>query len=45
MLLRGKGYLRMQYTPPNMPTLEHAARIFTSTCESAVAGLGADISL
>ena len=45
MLLRGKGYLRMQYTPADMPTLEHAARIFTSTCESAVAGLGTDISL
>ena len=45
MLLRGKGYLRMQYTPADMPTLEHAARIFVRACESAVAGLGADISL
>ena len=45
MLLRGKGYLRMQYTPANMPTLEHAARIFIATCESAVASLGTDISL
>lgn len=45
MLLRGKAYLRMQYTPANMPTLEHAAIIFTSACESALAGLPTDISL
>jgi len=45
MLLRGKAYLRMQYTPANMPTLEHAAIIFTSACESALAGLTTDIPL
>lgn len=45
MLLRGKAYLRMQYTPADMPTLEHAALLFTSACESAVAGLSTDISL
>ncbi|WP_421955145.1 hypothetical protein [Polaromonas sp.] len=45
MLLRGKGYLRMQYTPANIPTLEHAALVFTSSCESAIAGLTTDISL
>ena len=45
MLLRGKGYLRMQYTPADMPTLDHATKIFTSSCESALQGLGADISL
>lgn len=39
MLLRGKAYLRMQYTPADMPTLEHAALIFTSACESAITGL------
>ena len=43
MILRGKAYLRMQYTPADMPTLEHAAQIFTYACESAVSGLGADI--
>lgn len=43
MLLRGKAYLRMQYTPADMPTLEHAAQIFTYACESAASGLGADI--
>ena len=43
MLLRGKAYLRMQYTPADMPTLEHAAQIFTSACESAASGLAADI--
>ena len=45
MLLRGKAYLRMQYTPADMPTLEHAAQIFTSACESAVSGLSTDIAL
>ena len=44
MLLRGKGYLRMQYTPADVPTLEHAALIFTSACESAISGLAADRS-
>ena len=45
MLLRGKAYLRMQYTPIDIPTLAHAAMIFTSACESAVGSLGTDISL
>ena len=45
MLLRGKGFLRMQYTPADMPTLEHAALIFTSACESAISGLAPDIAL
>lgn len=45
MLLRGKAYLRMQYTPADMPTLQHAAQIFTSACESAVSGLATDIAL
>lgn len=45
MLLRGKAYLRMQYTPADMPTLEHAAAVFTSACESAIAGLSTDIAL
>ena len=43
MILRGKTYLRMQYTPADMPTLEHAAKIFIHACESSVSGLTADI--
>ena len=43
MILRGKAYLRMQYTPADMPTLEHAAKIFIHACESGVSGLTADI--
>ena len=39
MLLRGKAYLRMEYQPSDMPTLQHAALIFTSACEAALAGL------
>lgn len=43
MILRGKAYLRMQYTPADMPTLEHAAQIFTSACEAGISGLSTDI--
>jgi hypothetical protein len=45
MLKRGRAYLRMQYTPDDLPTLEHAAVIFTAACDSAVAELSADITL
>ncbi len=45
MLLRGKCYVRMQYTPSDLPTLAHAALIFTSACESALSGLAPDIAL
>lgn len=43
MALRGKLYLRMEYNPPEMATLQHAAAIFTSACESALGGLSTDI--
>ena len=43
MVLRGKAYLRMQYTPAGVPTLEHAARIFTYACESGISAMTADI--
>jgi hypothetical protein len=36
LLLNGKAYLRMEYTPAQLETLQHAARIFTSACESAI---------
>jgi hypothetical protein len=39
MLLRGKAYLRMEYTPADLPTLQHAALIFTSACEAAMSAL------
>jgi hypothetical protein len=35
LLLNGKAYLRMEYTPADLLTLQHAAHIFTSACESA----------
>jgi hypothetical protein len=44
MLLRGKGYLRMEYQPPNMETLQHAALIFTSACEAALGGLATPVN-
>ena len=43
MIMRGKAYLRMQYTPADMPTLEHAAKVFTYACQAGLAGLAADI--
>lgn len=45
LLLRGKAYLRMEYTPADLATLQHAALIFTSACESAMGGLAVDLSL
>ncbi len=45
MIMRGKLYLRMQYTPADMPTLEHASTVFTSACEAAIAGFSTDIPL
>ena len=43
MLLRGKAYMRMEYQPPNMSTLQHAALIFTTACENALGGLSTPI--
>ena len=40
LLLNGKAYLRMEYTPADLSTLQHAARIFTSACESALGAFG-----
>ncbi len=40
MLLRGKVYLRMQYSDGDMATMEHATTIFTTACELAVAAFG-----
>jgi hypothetical protein len=42
LLLRGKAYLRMEYSPADLSTLQHAALIFTSCCESALGGLPAE---
>jgi len=36
LLLNGKAYLRMEYTPAQLGTLQHAAHIFTSACDSAL---------
>lgn len=44
MLLRGKAYLRMEYQPADMPTLQHAALVFTGACESALGGLSAPVN-
>lgn len=45
MLLRGKIYLRMQYTPAELETLQHVSTIFLGACASAVAGFSVDAQL
>lgn len=45
MLLRGRVYLRMQYTPADLETLQRASAIFAAACESAVAGFSVDAPL
>ena len=42
-IARGKAYLRMQYQPADIPTLEHAVRVFVWACESALGTLSVDI--
>lgn len=39
MVLRGKAYLRMEHSPADMATLEHAAKVFGAACEAAINGL------
>jgi hypothetical protein len=36
LLLNGKAYLRMEYTPAELGTIQHAALIFQNACEAAV---------
>jgi hypothetical protein len=43
MIMRGKVYLRMQYTPADIPTLEHAVRVFVWACESAQSAFSVDV--
>lgn len=44
MLLRGKGYLRMEYRPANLGTLQHAVLIFSNACENALDGLSTPVN-
>jgi hypothetical protein len=39
MLLRGKVYLRMQISEHDLPTIEHATKVFTTTCELVLSAL------
>ncbi|MEY2953960.1 MAG: hypothetical protein RLZZ401_2047 [Pseudomonadota bacterium] len=39
LLLHGKCYLRMEYTDNDLPTLDHATRIFRLACEAALNGV------
>jgi hypothetical protein len=42
LLLRGKAYLRMEYSPADIAVLQHASVIFTACCESAIDNIGFD---
>ncbi len=37
ILQRGKIYLRMEFTPSDLPTLQHATGVVVTACESALA--------
>ena len=43
MIMRSKAYLRMECTPGDIPTLEHAALLFTTACELALSELSTDV--
>jgi hypothetical protein len=45
MVLRGKVYLRMQITEGDLSTLEHASRVFTTACDSAIAAFSTDLAV
>ncbi|MBS7807380.1 hypothetical protein KIH26_07175 [Variovorax sp. PCZ-1] len=45
MVLRGKVYLRMQINEGDIPTLEHATRVFTTACDAAVAAFSTDLAV
>jgi hypothetical protein len=37
LLVRGKAYLRMEHSPAEMATMQHALQVFTAGCEAALA--------
>jgi hypothetical protein len=45
MVLRGKVYLRMQINEGDIPTLEHATRVFTTACDAAIGVFSTDLAL
>jgi hypothetical protein len=45
MVLRGKVYLRIQINPGDMATVEHATRVFTTACETALVALSTDLAI
>jgi hypothetical protein len=45
MVLRGKVYLRMQINEGDIPTLEHATRVFTTACDAGIAAFSTDLAI
>jgi hypothetical protein len=45
IVMRGKAYLRMEYSPAEIATLQYAAQVFTSACEAAVGGFSTHVDL
>lgn len=44
MLLRGRCYLRMQFSDMDMPTLRHTIAVYVAACESALENVSQDLS-
>ncbi len=44
MLLRGRCYLRMQFTGMDMATLQHTIALYVTACESALQNVSQDLS-
>jgi hypothetical protein len=44
MVLRGKVYLRMQITDGDIPTLDHATRVFTTACSAGIGAFSMDVA-
>jgi hypothetical protein len=45
MVLRGKVYLRMQINEGDIPTLEHATRVFTTACDAGLGAFSTDLAV
>ena len=44
MVLRGKVYLRMQISDGDIPTLDHATRVFTTACSAGIGAFSMDVA-
>ena len=45
MLMRGKAYMRAQFTPLGVPMLAHSVAVFRHACAGAVDRLSTDLAI